>query len=84
MTKLNYPHYDVIIIGAGSIGAPTAFFLAKAGFKVLVIDKFPSVGQGSSKRAIGGIRATHSDPAKIRLCLRSIRNILKLEGNLWG
>ncbi|PKO09296.1 MAG: sulfurtransferase [Chloroflexi bacterium HGW-Chloroflexi-2] len=72
MTKLNFPHYDVIIIGAGSIGAPTAFFLAKSGFKVLVIDKFPSVGQGSSKRAIGGIRATHSDPAKIRLCLRSI------------
>ncbi len=72
MTNPNYRHFDVIIIGAGSIGAPTAFFLAKSGFKVLVIDKFPSVGQGSSKRAIGGIRATHSDPAKIQLCLRSI------------
>ena len=72
MNKLIIPHYDVIIIGAGSIGAPTAFFLAKSGLKVLVIDMLPSVGQGSSKRAIGGIRATHSDPAKIRLCLRSI------------
>jgi sarcosine oxidase subunit beta len=30
------------------------------------------VGQGSNKRAIGGIRATHSDPAKIQLCRRSI------------
>lgn len=69
---MNFQRFDVIIIGAGSIGAPTAFFLAKAGFKVLVIDKLPSVGQGSSKRAIGGIRATHSDPAKIRLCLRSL------------
>lgn len=69
---MNFQHFDVIIIGAGSIGAPTAFFFAKAGFKVLVIDKLPSVGQGSSKRAIGGIRATHSDPAKIRLCLRSL------------
>ncbi len=65
-------HYDVIIIGAGSIGAPTALFLAEKGIKTLVIDKFPSVGQGSSKRAIGGIRATHSDPAKIKLCLRSL------------
>jgi sarcosine oxidase subunit beta len=64
--------FDAIIIGAGSIGAPTAFYLAKAGLKVLVIDQFSSVGQGSSKRAIGGIRATHSDPAKITLCLRSI------------
>jgi sarcosine oxidase subunit beta len=65
-------HYDVIIIGAGSIGTPTAFFLAKNGIKTLVLDPNASVGQGSSKRAIGGIRATHSDPAKIRLCLRSI------------
>jgi len=72
MNKQNFPHYDVIIIGAGSIGTPTAFFLSKSGFKVLVLDMLPSVGQGSSKRAIGGIRATHSDPAKIRLCLRSI------------
>ena len=66
------PHYDVIIIGAGSVGAPSAFFLSQAGFKVLVLDKAPSVGQTSNKRAIGGIRATHSDPAKIRLSLRSI------------
>ena len=49
MTNPNYRHFDVVIIGAGSIGAPAAFFLAKSGFKVLVIDKLPSVGQGSSK-----------------------------------
>jgi sarcosine oxidase subunit beta len=64
--------YDVIIIGAGSVGTPAAFFLAKSGLKVLVLDPYASVGQGSNKRAIGGIRATHSDPAKIRLCLRSL------------
>ncbi len=72
MTEKLIPHYDVIVIGSGSIGAPTAFYLAKAGFKVLVVDGAPSVGQGSNKRAIGGVRATHSDLAKIRLCLRSI------------
>ncbi len=66
------PHYDVIIIGAGSVGTPAAYYFSKAGFKTLVLDAMPSVGQGSSKRAIGGVRATHSDPAKIRLCLRSI------------
>lgn len=66
------PHYDVVIVGAGSIGAPAAFYLAQAGVNVLVIDQVPSVGQGSNKKAIGGIRATHSDPAKARLCLRSI------------
>ena len=65
-------NYDVIIIGAGSIGTPTAFYLSRSGFSTLVIDSEPSVGQGSNKRAIGGIRATHSDPAKIALGLRSI------------
>lgn len=64
--------FDVIIIGAGSIGTPTAFYLARAGLKMLVLDSAASVGQGSNKRAIGGIRATHSDPAKISLCQRSI------------
>jgi sarcosine oxidase subunit beta len=64
--------FDVIIIGAGSVGTPTAMFLAEAGIRTLVIDKFPSAGQGSNKHAIGGLRATHSDPAKIRICLRSL------------
>jgi sarcosine oxidase subunit beta len=64
--------YDVIIIGAGSVGLPTAFFMAQAGLKPLVIDQFASPGQGSNKAAIGGIRATHSTPSKIRLCLESI------------
>ncbi|MGB4595057.1 MAG: FAD-binding oxidoreductase [Anaerolineaceae bacterium] len=67
--------YDVIIAGAGSVGTPTAFSLAKAGLKVLVLDPFASTGQGSNKHAIGGVRATHSDPAKILLCAKSI-NIL--------
>jgi sarcosine oxidase subunit beta len=64
--------YDVIIVGAGSVGAPTALALAESGLEVLVVDQNPSVGQGSNKRAIGGLRATHSDPAKIRICLRSL------------
>ena len=65
--------YDVIIIGAGSVGLPTAFFLAQAGLTPLVIDQFASPGQGSNKAAIGGIRATHSSPSKIRLCIDSIQ-----------
>jgi sarcosine oxidase subunit beta len=64
--------FDVIIVGAGSVGAPAAFFFAEAGLHTLVIDRFASVGQGSNKAAIGGIRATHSDPAKIQICLESI------------
>ncbi len=64
--------YDAIIIGAGSVGVPAAMALAQQGVEVLVLDQFASQGQGSNKAAIGGIRATHSDPAKIRLCLRTL------------
>ncbi len=64
--------FDVIVIGAGSVGTPAAMSLAESGLRVLVLDQAASVGQGSNKRAIGGLRATHSDPAKIRICLRSL------------
>lgn len=65
-------NYDVIIVGAGSIGVPAALFLAKEKFDVLVIDKNSSPGQGQNKKAIGGIRATHSDKAKINISQESI------------
>lgn len=64
--------FDVIVIGSGSVGTPAAYFLAEAGIRTLIIDRFSSPGQGSNKAAIGGLRASHSDPAKIRLCLRSL------------
>ncbi len=65
-------NYEVIIVGAGSIGVPTAMALGEMGVKTLVLDKNPSPGQGENKKAIGGIRATHSDPAKILTCIRSL------------
>jgi len=64
--------YDVIIIGAGSIGVPTAFYLSQKGLKVGVIDELSSTGRGQNRAAIGGLRATHSDPSKIKLCQLSI------------
>jgi sarcosine oxidase subunit beta len=65
-------NFDVIIVGAGSVGVPAALALAREKIKVLVIDALASPGQGQNKRAIGGIRATHSDKGKIATCLRSI------------
>lgn len=64
--------FDVIIAGAGSIGVPTAYYLAKSGFKVLVLDPLASNGQGSNKHAIGGVRATHTNLAKINISKKSI------------
>lgn len=66
-------NYDAIVIGAGSVGMPIAYFLGLEDWRVLVIDKEHSQGQGQNKAAIGGVRATHSDPAKISLCLQSLK-----------
>lgn len=57
--------YDAVIVGAGSIGVPAAMAMGEKNIRTLVIDWRPSPGQGQNKHAIGGIRATHSDPAKI-------------------
>ena len=64
--------FDVAIIGGGSVGLPLSYYLAKRGLKVGVIEKLSSVGRGQNRAAIGGIRATHSDPAKITLCQMSL------------
>ena len=71
--------FDVLIIGAGSIGVPAAYYLAKRGLSVGVIEKLPSEGRGQNRAAIGGIRATHSDPAKIKICQLTIELMNRFE-----
>jgi sarcosine oxidase, subunit alpha len=64
--------YDAVVIGSGSVGTPIGLSLAEAGLSVGVFDPGPSPGRGDNRAAIGGIRATHSEPAKATLCTESI------------
>ncbi|HUK51059.1 MAG TPA: FAD-dependent oxidoreductase [Terriglobales bacterium] len=64
---------DIVIIGSGAVGLPTAYYLAQEGMHVTLVDKATAPAQGSFKSAIGGVRATHSDPAKITICEDSLR-----------
>ncbi|MEM1233182.1 MAG: FAD-dependent oxidoreductase, partial [Pseudomonadota bacterium] len=51
---------DVIIIGAGVIGAATAFELAKQGRKVTVVDRLTQAGHGSTAGSCAIIRMHYS------------------------
>jgi sarcosine oxidase subunit beta len=51
---------DAIIIGAGVIGAATAFELAKRGYRTLNIDKLPSAGYGPTSNSCSIVRAHYS------------------------
>lgn len=60
MTNPATKTYDAIIIGAGVIGACTAFEMAKAGMKTLSIDKKGGAGLGSTAGSCAIIRLYYS------------------------
>ena len=49
----------VIVLGAGIIGVTTAYFLAKSGHEVVVIDKSNSSGEGCSNSNGGQLSYSH-------------------------
>ncbi|MEU2714268.1 FAD-binding oxidoreductase [Streptomyces sp. NPDC007205] len=63
---------DVVIIGGGVMGVSTAFHLAEAGVRDIVVVERGDLGCGSSGKPIGGVRAQFSDPLNIELGNRSL------------
>ena len=51
---------DAIIIGAGVIGAATAFELCKRGYRTLNIDRLPGAGYGPTSSSCSIVRAHYS------------------------
>ncbi len=47
--------YDVIVIGYGAAGGTSAFYAAKAGAKVLLVDRAPEGSEGGNSRVCGQI-----------------------------
>lgn len=69
--------YEVAIIGAGVIGASVAYHLSVLGCrKVLVLDRAPRSGEGSTGKATGGFRCQFSTEVNIRLSLLAREKLL--------
>ncbi|MCL3838161.1 NAD(P)/FAD-dependent oxidoreductase [Aeromicrobium duanguangcaii] len=65
-------HADVVVVGGGVMGLSTAFHLAAAGVERVVLVERDALGEGSTCKAAGGVRALFSDEINIRLGQRGL------------
>jgi sarcosine oxidase, subunit beta len=64
---------DVVIVGGGCMGASVAYHLARSGVTdVVLVEREPQLGTGSTGRNAGGFRHQFSHPANIALSRESI------------
>ena len=74
---------EVVVIGAGVIGASVAYHLAERGCgSVLVLERHREPGRGSTSRATGGFRAQFGSEINVRLSLLSREKLGRFEQEL--
>ena len=66
---------EVIIIGGGVIGCATAYYLAKEGTSVIVLEGSDHIGNGGSSRNGGGVRQSGRDSRELPLAMYGIRTL---------
>ncbi|MBI5711076.1 MAG: FAD-binding oxidoreductase [Candidatus Eisenbacteria bacterium] len=73
----------VVIVGAGCIGAAIAYHLGRRGVKgVVVLEKEPFAGAGSTSKAAGGIRAQFSAPINVQISMLSVDHFRRFAGEM--
>nr|WP_278189567.1 FAD-binding oxidoreductase [Brevibacterium sp. ZH18] len=74
-------HAEVVIIGAGVMGAAIAYQLADRGVEDIVLVERDSPGSGSTSKAAGGVRTQFSDEVNIALATRSLEVLRNFEAD---
>lgn len=64
---------DMIVVGAGIIGAAVAFRAAEAGLKVVVLEQEAGPALGSTGRSAAGVRVQFSTALNVQLSWQSIQ-----------
>lgn len=70
---------EVVIIGGGLIGLSSAYYLARAGCRDVVLLERKWLGSGTSAHCSGGIRAQFSTEINIRLSQESLKTFENFE-----
>lgn len=65
--------YDVLVVGAGIIGAACAYRLAERGLRVGVLEKAPAPAMGSTGKSAAGVRVQFTEATNILLSWYSIQ-----------
>ncbi len=78
------PSADVVIVGAGSTGASTAFHLARRGAGKIIVVERDTVAAGPTAKSIGIIRLHYSYEPLIHLAVRSLELFLEFEALTGG
>jgi len=63
----------IVIVGAGVVGLSTAYQLARAGLRDILVLERGTVGSGSSGKSLGGFRVDFSTEVNIRFSLESLK-----------
>ncbi|CCZ91456.1 glycine/D-amino acid oxidases (Deaminating) [Clostridium sp. CAG:167] len=66
---------EVIIVGGGGVGNAAAYYLAKRGVEVIVLEGSDSIGHGGSSRNGGGVRQSGRDVRELPYAIYGIKNI---------
>jgi sarcosine oxidase subunit beta len=66
---------DVLVIGSGIVGNATAYYLAKKGADVIVLEAGDNIGAGGSSRNGGGVRQSGRDPRELPVAMYGIQHI---------
>ncbi|MGH3365731.1 MAG: NAD(P)/FAD-dependent oxidoreductase [Nocardioidaceae bacterium] len=74
---------DAVVVGGGTIGAWTAWFLRRSGLESVVIVEANRLGQGASSRAAGMVRAQGGTEVAVRLGMFS-RDFYRSQYDLLG
>ena len=74
---------STVVVGGGVIGASVAWHLASRGATdVLVLDRAPGIGHGSTAAATGGYRAQFATAINVRLSLLSREKLLRFRDEI--